>query len=138
MLSKSSSSNTLDFNQKYRNFELNTMTNLEKKYESCDRPALSYVTNNSGKQVTAYFNTIVYEILKNNALQQLPMMLLHVLLERLPEKPCIECKYFSTQLKYMVHKTTWSSEKTNVSCSLLPAQANSKPFKLFWKMNLES
>ena len=66
MLSKTSHS--LDFKQTIRNFELNKVTNLIKKLDFCDRPVLGYVINDSGKQVTAYLNTIAYEILKNNAL----------------------------------------------------------------------
>jgi hypothetical protein len=53
---------------KFRLFQLNKMKNLEKKREYCDCPLVEYSSNDSGKQITAFLNTVTYEALKNNAI----------------------------------------------------------------------
>ena len=66
MLSKTSIS--LEFSKKFKPFQLNLVTNLEKKRDFCDRVDFEYTINDSGKQITVNLNTVVYEALTNNAL----------------------------------------------------------------------
>ena len=68
MLSTVSSSKSPAFDKKFRNFELNRMKNLEKKFNFCDRPVIQAELNDNGKQITVHLNTVAYEILKNHAL----------------------------------------------------------------------
>ena len=66
MLSKTSIS--LEFSKKFKPFQLNLVTNLEKKRDFCDRVDFEYTINDSGKQITVNLNTVMYEALKNNAI----------------------------------------------------------------------
>ena len=52
--------------KRFKPFELNKVTALEKKRDFCDRPFYVHTVNNDGRQVTVQLNTIAYEALKNN------------------------------------------------------------------------
>ena len=58
-----------DSNIRVKPFQINEIVSLEKKQKFCERPHVSAIEKDSGKQIVIELQTIVYEYIKTNCVE---------------------------------------------------------------------